>query len=86
MLLLSWIGEIILFFVFWRLFHWLMGRVGGQLTLASMAMQIGVNIVLAVVLLIILANVHSLWWLMSFVGAGIGIFTGEMVANARSQG
>lgn len=85
-IVLAWVGQILLFFVFWRLLHWMFGNTLRQLSLASMVTQIVLNVVVAIVLLIILANVHSAWGLMPFVGAVVGVFTGEMAANGKREG
>ena len=85
-IVLAWLGQILLFFIFWRLLHWMFGNSLRQLSLASMVTQIVLNVVVAVVLLIILDNVHSAWGLMPFVGAVVGVFTGEMAANGKREG
>lgn len=85
MIVLAWIGQILLFFIFWRLFHWLFDKLP-QLSMTSMVMQIVINVVVAIVLLLIVSNVHSAWWLMILIGAVVGVFTGEMVANGRQNG
>lgn len=85
MIVLAWIGQILLFFIFWRLFHWLLSKGLPQLSMASMAFQITVNVVVAIVLLLIVSTVHSSWWLMIFTGAVVGVFTGEMAANGRQN-
>lgn len=86
MIVLAWIGQILLFFVFWRVFHWLFAKGLPRLSMTSMVMQIAVNLVVAVVLLLIVSTVHSVWWLMVFMGAVVGVFTGEMAANGRQNG
>jgi len=85
-IVLAWLGQILLFFIFWRLLHWMFGNSLRQLSLASMVTQIVLNVVVAVVLLIIVDNVHSAWGLMPFVGAVVGVFTGEMAANGKREG
>lgn len=85
MIVVGWMAQILLFFLFWRLLHWLFGNSLRQLSLASMVTQIVLNVVVATVLLVILANVRSAWGLMPFVGAVVGVFTGEMSANGRRE-
>jgi hypothetical protein len=40
--------------------------------------------VIGILLLIVLSNIHSAWWLMLIVGAIIGIITGKI--GAQSSG
>ncbi|QQE78108.1 hypothetical protein [Alicyclobacillus sp. SO9] len=81
MMVLAWIGEILVFLIFWRLFHWLTGKIlTGNLTVLT---ELVVNLVLAVALLIFVANITSLWWLMLLIGALFGIETGMLLARSR---
>jgi hypothetical protein len=72
-----WIGQILLFFLVWRLFHWLTGKVCSERVLYSLVTQGIINLVIAIVFLIVFYNLHSAWWLMATVAAGIGILTGQ---------
>ncbi|MCF8568452.1 hypothetical protein LLE49_27420 [Alicyclobacillus tolerans] len=83
---LAWLVQIVLFFVLWRVVHWLVSSPGLKLTLASMVMQIVVNVVAVIVLLIVVDNLHSAWWTMPIIGAVVGLFTGETVSNGRPAG
>ncbi|MBX6354067.1 MAG: hypothetical protein IRZ10_12150 [Thermoflavifilum sp.] len=76
MVILSWIGQIILFFVVWRVFHWLTVRAAREMMLRSLVVQMIMNLVVALVFLIILHTLHSIWWTMAILAAGIGILTG----------
>ncbi len=75
-IVLSWIGEIVSFFLCWRLVLWGM-RWLKQHYLPSMWSDVAVNLVLAILLLIVLASVHQLWWLVIFMGGFVGAFSAQ---------
>ena len=76
MIVLAWIGQIVLFFIFWKLFHILTGLVRQSFESHSLVGDLLVNLAVSIVLLIILSLVHSAWWSMSIVGALVGVITG----------
>lgn|GEM_PF-5092487 len=78
MIVLDWIGQIVLFFILWRLLMW-----GTEQVLASgttMLITIVVDVVSALVLLIVVHATHNAWWVMAFAGAVIGVMTGVTLA------
>lgn len=81
MMVLAWIGQIILFFVLWRIFHWITGKTVGQNV--TMVAELVTNLILAVALLIIVDNIQSAWWLMSLIGIIFGIETGLIMSRQR---
>jgi hypothetical protein len=82
-IVLAWIGQILLFFVGWRLFHWLVSYALKQ-TSYTLWRELFVNLFMSILLLVVLSNVTSLWWLMPMVGAMIGVITGTRDARAGS--
>jgi hypothetical protein len=82
-IVLAWIGQILLFFIGWKAFHWGTSSVRSMATLGLLG-EIVANVVLGILLLIALSNIHSAWWLMLIVGAIIGIITGKI--GAQSSG
>jgi hypothetical protein len=82
MIVLAWIGQILLFFISWQLFHWLAAYARAR-TSFTLWTELLVNLCLSILLLVVLSNVTSLWWLMIAVGAIVGVVTG--VRTARSE-
>lgn len=80
-IVLAWIGQILLFFIAWKVFHWVVGTTQKQVPL-TLWMELFVNLLLSIVLLVVLSNVSSAWWLMLIVGAAIGVVTGKMGRNS----
>jgi hypothetical protein len=72
----AWIGQVFVFFVIWRLFHWLTAKAAREQILQSLVAQMIMNLVIAIVFLVALHTLHSIWWLMAIIAAGIGILTG----------
>lgn len=81
MMVLAWIGEILVFLIFWRLFHWLTGKILAENL--NVVTELVVNFILAVALLIFVANITSLWWLMLLIGVLFGVETGMLLARSR---
>ena len=84
MIVLAWIGQIVLFFIFWKLFHILTGLVRQSFESHSLVGDLLVNLAVSIVLLIVLSLVHSAWWSMSIVGALVGVITG-MATNKPAK-
>jgi hypothetical protein len=86
-IVLAWIGQVVLFFILWRIFHWLAGRFLVSVGSLTMFVDMGINLLLAIVLLVFLNLFDSAWWLMASIGAIVGIFTGILAARvARERG
>ncbi len=83
MIVLAWIGQILLFFIGWKAFHWVTSSVRSMETLGLVG-EIVANVVLGILLLIVLSHIHSAWWLMLIVGAIIGVITGKMSAQSSA--
>ncbi len=85
MRILSWVGQIVLFFVAWRLFYYVSVNAAKRLARQSLWTDLAVNLALAIILLIVFVNLKSLWWTMPVVGAAIGVSTAQLVgATHRS--
>lgn len=85
MQILSWVGQIVLFFVAWRLFYYVSVKTAKRLTRQSLWTDLAVNLAVAIVLLVVFANLRSLWWTMPVVGAAIGVASAQLVgATHRS--
>jgi hypothetical protein len=80
-IVLAWIGQVLLFFICWRLFHWIVGRSLAQNT--TLMADLLINLALAIVLLIVINHVHSAWWLMGIIGGILGVETALMLARSR---
>lgn len=78
----AWIGQVLLFFVFWKLLHWGAIGVRSRMTSWSFLWELVVNLILSIVLLIVFSQVSSVWWLMIVAGAVIGIITGLMASRS----
>jgi hypothetical protein len=81
----AWIGQILLFFIFWKLFHWILMRTGDSVISGSIIKELGLNLVLVVLLLIVLDNIHSAWWLMVIVGSVVGVISGQITSRYVSK-
>jgi hypothetical protein len=81
-IVLAWIGQILLFFVAWKLLHWLVSYAGARASF-TLWTELLVNVVLSILLLVVVSNVTSVWWLMIAVGAIVGVVTG--IRSARPQ-
>lgn len=77
-IVLASILQIITFFLAWRLFYYLTAKTNQWINQNSLLADLAVNLAVAVLLLIVLANVHSLWGLMPIIGGAIGICSGQM--------
>ena len=86
MIVLDWIIQILLFFVLWKVFHMATGLVRDAFQSNSLIVNLLVNLVVSILLLIIMYNLHSVWWLMSLVGALVGVITGMSAARVKSSG
>jgi len=71
MIIFAWIGQIILFFLCWRVFLWGATRLWQKQS--TMWADLIANLLLAIVLLIVIHLTQSGWWLMSFFGAIVGV-------------
>lgn len=86
MIVLTWIGQILLFFIAWRALHWVAETARARTVPRSFFMELVVNLVVSIVLLIVVNNLHSTWWLMAIIGAIVGVITGQMSARMHSDG
>ncbi|MCL6444649.1 MAG: hypothetical protein K6T83_14550 [Alicyclobacillus sp.] len=86
-IVLAWIGQIVLFFLLWRLLHWLTISANRRLPSGTtLIMDLAVNLVVAIVLLMVVWNLHSPWWIMGVFGAAVGVFTGQLAGKStRSE-
>ncbi|SFV07890.1 hypothetical protein [Alicyclobacillus macrosporangiidus] len=82
MVVLAWIGQILLFFIAWKALHWAVVGAKPWLGPSPLIREVVVNVVMAVLLLIILHSVGSVWWAMLFIGAIIGVITGQMALRS----
>lgn len=82
MVVLAWIGQIVLFFIAWKLFHLCTDFVR-QAFSGSLWMDLITNVIVAFLFLLFFHTLHSFWWLMVFAGALVGIITGLASANAK---
>jgi len=78
-IVLTWIAQIILFFICWRALLWGTRAAKQYVNASSLWVDLVVNLVLAILLLIVIHTVHSTWWLMVLVGAFVGVFSGQML-------
>lgn len=83
-MVLVWIGQILLFFILWKLFHWGIGFLLQSMTGRSMVFDLVVNVAVAVLLLVFVRTLHSTWWLMGIIGALVGIITAMMAARGKA--
>lgn len=83
MMVIDWIVQIITFFLAWRVFHYATVKVNEPFQGGSLVRDLAVNVAIAILLLIVLTNVHTLWWLMPTVGAAIGILGGQMGGRSK---
>ncbi|GMA51314.1 hypothetical protein GCM10025857_26710 [Alicyclobacillus contaminans] len=81
-IVLAWIGEILLFFIAWKVAHWGTVYVVSRQSLGLVG-ELVLNVVLAVLLLIAFANISSVWWLMLLVGVFVGIITGKIGVEGK---
>lgn len=82
-MVLAWIGQILLFFVLWKLVHWGAGYLLQAIAGKSIVTELLVNVVVAVLFLLFITTIHSSWWLMGIIGALVGIITAMM--GGRTQ-
>ncbi|MCL6454447.1 MAG: DUF4191 domain-containing protein [Alicyclobacillus sp.] len=83
MIILDWIGQILLFFVLWKAVYWGAGYVLGKRADRTLAVDLGVNVALAILLLIGFSATHSVWWLMGMTGVLLGIVTAMATGGRR---
>lgn len=81
MVVLAWIGQVLLFFIFWKALHLITVEVRNRLKSVSFLWELAVNVVLSIVLLIVFNHVSSVWWLMILTGAVVGVVTGQMASR-----
>lgn len=79
----AWIGQVLLFFIFWKALHWGTVQVRHSFANVSFLWELIVNLVLSIVLLIVFGHISSVWWLMILVGAVIGVITGQMESRNK---
>ncbi|MCL6547308.1 MAG: hypothetical protein K6T30_00190 [Alicyclobacillus sp.] len=84
MAVLAGVLQILLFFVFWRLLHWVSSKARGRGE-PSLWSDVAVNVAIALVLLIAVDNLRSAWWLMALIGAVVGVATGQLVARTQAR-
>lgn len=80
MFIIAGVGQLIVFFLVWRLFLWATGVVKGSMP-SSLWTDLFANLILAIILLILLHHVHNFWWLTALVGAFVGIFSVQVKQN-----
>jgi hypothetical protein len=78
MVVFAWIGEIILFFLCWRIALWGMRRVKMSYTDTSIWIDMFLNLAMAILLLLVLGLVHNIWWLVLLVGLFVGAFSAQV--------
>lgn len=78
---LAWIGQLLLFFILWRALHWLTYYTSQHVIAFSTLVELAVNLALAIVLLVVIDNLHSAWWLMGVIGAAMGVVTGTFAPH-----
>lgn len=81
MIVFAWIGEIILFFLCWRIALWGMRRVKLSFADSSMWIDLFSNLALAILLLVVLSLVHNIWWLVLLVGLFVGAFSAQVSSS-----
>ena len=84
MTVLAWIGQILLFFIFWKLLLWGSAKVRATMG-STLFLDLGVNLAVVIVLLVLYSNVHSAWWLMTVTGAAVGVLTGGMTSRLAQR-
>jgi hypothetical protein len=82
-IVLAAIGQLLLFFIFWRLSHYVVTRITRQTGRLTLVSELVVNVVIALILVIIAHTVHSAWWLLIVFGAASGVFTGIAASRTR---
>ncbi len=80
MLVFSFIGQLIVFFLCWRATLWFGRRIKNRVA-PSLWMELVTNAVLAMILLIVLYFVHSTWWLVALIGGFVGVFCVQVLGK-----
>lgn len=85
MAVLAWIAQILLFFISWRIFQWIAGTLRKSSGGTSVWVTLAVNLVVAIVYVFSLYSIHSVWWGIGIIGAGVGVLVAQVLSRPSDE-